>query len=42
LHEYDNQNYAEADALATEAYLDNYEYVEAPIAEKNRKLMETT
>ena len=42
LQEYENQNYTEAEAIATEAYLDNYEYVEAPIAEKNQTLMETT
>ncbi len=42
LQEYENQNYSEAEATATEAYLDNYEYVEAPIAEKNQTLMETT
>lgn len=42
LQEYENQNYTEAEAIATEAYLDNYEYVEAPIAERNQTLMETT
>lgn len=42
LQEYENQNYTEAEATATEAYLDNYEYVEATIAEKNQTLMETT
>ncbi len=42
MQEYENQNYTDAEAIATEAYLDNYEYVEAPIAEKNQTLMETT
>ncbi len=42
VQEYSNQNYSGAEALATEAYLDNYEYVEAPLAEKDRTLMETT
>lgn len=40
--EYDSQNYSEAESLATEAYLENYEYIEAPLAEKNQTLMETT
>ena len=40
--EYNNQNYTGAEELATTAYLDNYEYVEAPLAEKDRPLMETT
>jgi hypothetical protein len=40
--EYDNQNYSEAESLATEAYLENYEYIEDPLAEKNQTLMETT
>ena len=39
---YNNQNYTGAEELATSAYLDNYEYVEAPLAEKDRPLMETT
>jgi antitoxin component HigA of HigAB toxin-antitoxin module len=42
LDAYRNQNYDEADALAIQAYLDNYEFVEAPLAEQNRTLMETT
>ncbi len=29
------QNYAEDDALATIAYLDNFEFIEAPLAEKD-------
>lgn len=40
--EYESQNYSEAESLATEAYLENYEYIEAPLAEKNQTLMETT
>jgi hypothetical protein len=40
--EYSNQNYTGAEELATAAYLDNYEYVEAPLAEIDRPLMETT
>jgi hypothetical protein len=36
------QNYAEAEALATTAYLDNYEFIEAPLAEKDNTLMENT
>jgi hypothetical protein len=42
LDAYRNQNYDQADALAIQAYLDNYEFVEAPLAEQNRTLMETT
>jgi hypothetical protein len=42
VEEYNSQNYTGAEALATEAYLDNYEYVEMPLAEKDRTLMETT
>ena len=40
--EYTNENYTGAEELATTAYLDNYEYVEAPLAEIDRPLMETT
>ena len=40
--EYTKENYTGAEELATAAYLDNYEYVEAPLAEINRPLMETT
>ena len=28
--------------LAIQAYLDNYEFIEAPLAEQNKTLMETT
>lgn len=40
--EYGNQNYNQAEALATEAYLENYEYIEAPLAESDETLMENT
>lgn len=40
--EYTNGNYTGAEELATTAYLDNYEYVEAPLAEKDKPLKETT
>ena len=40
--EYTKENYTGAEELATTAYLDNYEYVEAPLAEIDRPLMETT
>jgi hypothetical protein len=40
--EYGNQNYSEAESLATKAYLENYEYIEAPLAQKNQTLMEGT
>ena len=39
---YNQQNYAEAEALATTAYLDNFEFIEAPLAEKDQALMEKT
>jgi hypothetical protein len=39
---YRQQNYAEAEALATTAYLDNFEFIEAPLAEKDKTLMENT
>ena len=42
LDEYKAQNYTGAEELATVAYLENYEYVEAPLAEKNEELMEET
>ena len=40
--EYGNQNYSQAESLATEAYLENYEYIEAPLAEIDESLMLTT
>jgi hypothetical protein len=39
---YKQQNYAEAESLATTAYLDNFEFIEAPLAEKDEALMENT
>jgi hypothetical protein len=39
---YSNQNYSQAESLATEAYLENYEYIEAPLADVDRSLMEAT
>lgn len=33
LKAYENQDYGEAETLAIQAYLDNYEYIEAPLAE---------
>jgi hypothetical protein len=39
---YKQQNYAEAEAFATTAYLDNFEFIEAPLAEKDEALMENT
>lgn len=41
IEEYNSQNYTGAEELATSAYLDNFGYVEAPLAEKDRPLMET-
>jgi hypothetical protein len=42
LDTYENQRYGEAETLAIQAYLDNYEFIEAPLAEQNETLMETT
>jgi hypothetical protein len=42
LNEYKAQNYTGAEELATVAYLENYEYVETPLEEKNEELMEET
>jgi hypothetical protein len=42
LEEYKAQNYTGAEEIATVAYLENYEYVEAPLAERNEELMEET
>jgi hypothetical protein len=39
---YRQQNYEEAEALATTAYLDNFEFIEAPLAEKDAALMQNT
>lgn len=42
LIEYQNKNFSGASALAEEAYLENYEFLEAPLAEQNDTLMEET
>jgi hypothetical protein len=42
LSAYQSQNYEEAESIAKEAYLENYEYVEAPIAQHDQQLMEET
>ena len=42
LNAYENQDYGEAETLAIQAYLDNYEFIEAPLAEQNETLMEST
>ena len=39
---YRQQNYEQAEALATTAYLDNFEFIEAPLAEKDEALMQNT
>jgi hypothetical protein len=39
---YQQENHAEAEALATTAYLDNFEFIEAPLAEKDEALMVNT
>jgi AAA+ ATPase superfamily predicted ATPase len=39
---YRSQDYAGAESIAIEAYLENYENVEAPIAERDQQLMEQT
>jgi hypothetical protein len=42
LDEYKAQNYTGAEELATITYLENYEYIEAPLGKKNKALMEET
>jgi hypothetical protein len=42
LYEYKAQNYTGAEELATITYLENYEYIEAPLGKKNKALMEET
>jgi high-affinity iron transporter len=42
LYEYKAQNYTGAEELATVTYLENYEYIEAPLGKKNKALMEET
>src|SRR5688572_32994006 len=40
--EYQNKNFSGASALVEEAYLENYEFIEAALAEQNETLMEET
>ena len=40
--EYQNKNSSGASALVEEAYLENYEFIEAPLTEQNETLMEET
>jgi hypothetical protein len=40
--EYNKQNYTGAADLADVAYIDNFEFLETPLAEKNEQLMEDT
>ena len=40
--EYQNKNFSGASTLAEVAYLENYEFLEAPLAEQNETLMEET
>ncbi|MDQ5842475.1 MAG: hypothetical protein M3286_03195 [Thermoproteota archaeon] len=39
---YQSQDYQRAESIATEAYLENYEYIEIPLAQHDRQLMEQT
>ncbi|MDQ3840550.1 MAG: hypothetical protein M3297_14930, partial [Thermoproteota archaeon] len=40
--EYNRQNYTGAADLADVAYIDNFEFLEAPLAEENEQMMEET
>ena len=40
--EYRAENYQGAESIATEAYLENYEFIEAPLAQRDQQLMEQT
>jgi hypothetical protein len=42
IEEYEESEYAEAEQLAIKAYLDNYEFLESAIEEKDPELMEST
>jgi len=42
LDAYNNQDYSGAETLAIQAYLDNFEFIEDPIAERDEALMENT
>jgi len=39
---YRSQDYQGAESIATEAYLENYEYIETPLAQRDQQLMEQT
>jgi hypothetical protein len=39
LDAYKNQDYSGAETLAIQAYLDNFEFIEDPIVERNQALM---
>jgi S-adenosylmethionine/arginine decarboxylase-like enzyme len=39
---YESQDYQGAESIATEAYLENYEYIEIPLAQRDQQLMEQT
>jgi hypothetical protein len=39
---YGTQDYQGAESIATEAYLENYEFIEAPLAQRDQQLMEQT
>ncbi len=42
MKEYQNKNFSGASALVEEAYLENYEFIEAPLEDQNETLMEET
>ncbi|MDQ3848129.1 MAG: hypothetical protein M3261_04140, partial [Thermoproteota archaeon] len=42
IEKYRAQDYQGAESIATEAYLENYEYIEAPLAQRDQQLMEQT
>ena len=42
LDAYQNQDYGQAETLAIQAYLDNYEFLEPALAEHDHGLMTTT
>jgi hypothetical protein len=42
IQEYKAQNYTGAEELATVTYLENYEYIEAPLEKENKALMKAT
>src|SRR5919202_5085256 len=42
INEYKNQNFTGAQSLASSAYLDNYEFIEAPLDKRDKVLNENT